>query len=254
MAKDPLKIVGQPNATPEERLQAESLSRETGRPAKMCRAALLQAGHDVNKAKALLDDPEFVRMNTDFDLGAIARLADNPMKAVEYTMLQQAAHAGKSEADLGKDLKRVRKVGDKYEAQRPKVEEYERRVKEAKGREITDPAFGRLTWDSLWEGTVNVPEFGKVRVTVEADAKKWDVATPPGDAPATPSLRSWLPSRSCVRRSRRRTSTTSGASATTTRRAGSASPKSASPPTSGPSSARRDCTSRSKRARPGARK
>jgi hypothetical protein len=59
----------------------------------MCRATLLQANHDVARAKALLEDPEFVRMSTDFDLGEMAKLGeDNPMRMVEHMMLQQGAH------------------------------------------------------------------------------------------------------------------------------------------------------------------
>ena len=180
MPKDPLKIIGQPNPTPEERAQAESLAEKTGRPAKMCRAALLQANHDELKAKALLDDPEFVRMNTDFDIGEMSRLAaDNPMKMAEYVMAQHAAHAGKPEAELGYDVKQIRTAADAYEKERPKRETYEKEVKKATGRKLDDPVFGSLTWDTFWEGTVDVPGFGKLPVTVETDVETYAVATPP---------------------------------------------------------------------------
>jgi hypothetical protein len=182
MPKDPLKIIGKPNPTPEERAQAEALAKQTGRPAKMCRAALLEANHDVAKATALLDDPEFVRMNTDFDLGEMARLAsDNPMAMAEYMMRQQAAHAGKSDADLGEDLQQVQKAAADYEAERPNREAYERREREARGRKLRDPVFGELTWDTLWEGEVEVPGFGRLPITVDADTEPYAVATPPGD-------------------------------------------------------------------------
>ena len=182
MAKDPLKIIGKPNPTPEERAQAEALSRQSGRPAKMCRAALLEANNDVARATALLDDPEFVRLNTDFDLGEMARLAsENPMAMAEYMMLQHAAHAGKSEADMGEDLARVRQAGAAYEAERPNRESYERRERQAKGSKLRDPVFGQLTWDTFWSGKVDVPGFGKLPVSVETDVEPYAVATPPGD-------------------------------------------------------------------------
>jgi hypothetical protein len=149
----------------------------------MCRAALLQANHDAAKARALLDDSEFVRMNTDGDLGDLARLAaENPMKMVESMMARHAGHAGKSEAELGYDVKQVRAAAEVYERQKPKLEAYEKQVEEAKGRKVNDPVFGELTWDTFWEGEVDVPGFGKLRLSIDADAEAHAVATPPGDA------------------------------------------------------------------------
>jgi hypothetical protein len=182
MPKDPLKIIGKPNPTPEEREQAEALAKRTGRPAKMCRAALLETKHDVKKATALLDDPEFVRMNTDFDLGKMARLAaDNPMAMAEYMMRQHAAHAGMSEEDLGDEFKQVQSDAAAYEAERPNRKAYEKREREARGRKLQDPVFGKLTWDTLWSGRVEVPGFGRLPVTVDADTEPYAVATPPGE-------------------------------------------------------------------------
>ena len=61
-------------------------------------------------------------MNTDFDLGDLARLAaENPMKMVESMMARHAEHAGKSEAELGYDVKQVREAAEVYEKQRPKL-------------------------------------------------------------------------------------------------------------------------------------
>jgi len=82
-------------------------------------------------------------MNTDFDLGDLARLAaENPMKMVESMMARHAEHAGKSEAALGYDVKQVRAAAEVYERQKPKLEAYEKQVEKATGRKLNDPVFG----------------------------------------------------------------------------------------------------------------
>ena len=183
MARDPLKIVGKPKPTPAEREQAEALAKATGRPAKFCRTALLEAGGDEAKARALMDDAEFVRLHTDFDFSAMRALGDNPMALVEYMMRQQAVHAGRSEADLAADPNFRQAMADAaiLEAERPKREAHERRVREAKGRKLDDPVFGPLAWDSVWEGRADVPGFGEIPVLIDTDREMDDVATPPGD-------------------------------------------------------------------------
>ena len=184
MAKDPLKIIGHPNPTPAEREQAEALAKASGRPSKFCRAALLEAGGDPVKARALLEDKQFILMNTDFDLNAMESLGDNPMALMDYVLRQQAAHAGKSEAELHADpnVKRLRRGLAAYEAERPQREAHERRVKKTKGTKLTDPVLGRLTWDLGWERRVDVPAFGKMDLHVDTDREADDIATPPTDA------------------------------------------------------------------------
>jgi hypothetical protein len=180
MAKDPLKIIGKPSPTPAERAQAEALAKQTGRPAKMCRAALLEARHNVAKAAKLLNDPEFIRLNTDFDLDLIASL-DNPLAAAEHMMRQQAIHAGKSDKDLGPEFRAVQEGAARYERERPKREAHEKRVREATGKKLKDPVLGTLTWDTFWQGKLDVPGFGKLPMTIETDRDDDDVATPPRD-------------------------------------------------------------------------
>ena len=183
MARDPLKIVGKPKPTPAEREQAEALAKATGRPAKFCRTALLEAGGDEAKARALMDDPEFVRLHTDFDFSAMRALGDDPMALAEYAMRQQAIHAGRSEADLVADpnFQRVRAGVARLEADRPKREALERRDRKAKGSKLHDPVFGPLKWDGSWEGQADVPGFGKLPILIDTDRGMDDVATPPVD-------------------------------------------------------------------------
>lgn len=178
--KDPLRIIGQPNPTPTEREQAETLALASGRPAKMCRAALIQAGGDDAKARTLLDDEEFIRLNTDYDINLIGKLAgDNPMKAMQYFIEQHALHAGGLTADQKKEYKAAGKRVKQYEKRRSKMEAHEKQVKAATGTAMVDPVLGKLRWDTLWEGKADVPPFGKLPFAIETDKGMYDVATPP---------------------------------------------------------------------------
>ena len=170
MAKDPLKIIGKPNPTPEARAAAEALSKQTGRPAKLCRAALLEASHDVARATALLNDGKFLLFNAetdDYEMMALAQRLMNqqspqprqdPLDSAYFQMLQQA-----------------------IEGQGMPPDDYEERVEKATGTKLKDPVLGPLKWDTFWEGRVNAPAFGKMSLSVETDRELHDVATPPGD-------------------------------------------------------------------------
>ncbi len=176
--KDPLRIAGQPAPTPAERAQAEALALASGRPAKMCRAALIQAGGDDAGARALLDDQTFIRMNIDYDMGKIAKLGEDPMKLQQYINGQLALHG----ALTPEMIKASEAAVEMYEEERPEREAYEKRVKAAIGTAIVDPVLGKLRWDMSWEGKANVPPFGKLPFSIDTDEGNDDLATPPAVA------------------------------------------------------------------------
>ncbi|MEM6560132.1 MAG: hypothetical protein AAF656_00900 [Planctomycetota bacterium] len=172
MAKDPLKIVGQPKPTEEERAKVMAFAEATGRPAKFCRAALIEAKWDEAEARRLIDDETFVRMNTDFDFGAMSKLAENPAAFVEYMTRQQMTHAGASEADIAKATAKAQADAAEFEREEAEFEKHEaERLAEVQGKTIDDPTFGKLTFDDYtWEGTVDLPPFGTgLGIAVEID-------------------------------------------------------------------------------------
>lgn len=161
--KDPLKIIGQPPPTEAERQQVMAFAEATGRPAKFCRAALIEAKGDETEAKRLIDDAAFVRMHTDFDFAAMRNLAKDPAAIIEYVARQQMTHAGKSEAEIAQATAQQQQEAAAYSKQEEAFRKRERqRQKKVRGQTVDDPVFGQLTHDEYcWTGTIDLPPFGE---------------------------------------------------------------------------------------------
>ena len=166
MSKDPLKIIGKPNPTPEERAAAEALSKQSGRPPKLCRAALLEANHDVGRASALLNDGKFLLWNAETD--------DLEMMSLAQRLMREQSGSPPDPHAATIDFSAVQKG---YAA----VEAYDQQARKARGKKLKDPVLGLLKWDTFWHGKLDVPGFGKLPLTVETDRDD-DLATPPGDS------------------------------------------------------------------------
>ncbi|WP_419184531.1 DUF6985 domain-containing protein [Botrimarina mediterranea] len=140
-----------------------AFAEATGRPAKFCRAAILEAKGDETEAMRLIQDEAFVRLHTDFDFDAMFKLAANPAAIMEYTTRQEMTHAGKSEAEIAQataELKQELAECTEREAAFKKRER--QRVKKVLGKIVDDPVFGRLAHDGYsWSGTINLPPFGE---------------------------------------------------------------------------------------------
>jgi hypothetical protein len=164
VANDPLGILGHPLPTPAERKVTEALAKEFNRPPKLCRRALLKSGHDVAAAKKLLSDLDFCRRHVDYpiDLGSRFR---NPYLAQIECLRIEAPYLGRSEQDISPQVAKLQKRAEQYDKKRQAV-----RQKGEAPRTLKDPVFGNLKWDDFaWEGTLSVPGFGRLALTVEAD-------------------------------------------------------------------------------------
>ena len=165
------------------------LAESTGRPAKFCRQALLQAGGDEAAAKVLMDDPKFVRLHMDVDLGSLMKAAADPALFTREVSRTLSEHGGLSvEATRESEAQAERRTKVEIEEQ----EAAEARAEAARYRGeslITDEVFGILHHDTLWVGEVEAPGFADpLELTVDGSR---GFNTPDG-APTERQRASWL--------------------------------------------------------------
>lgn len=162
-ASDPLKVTGQPPPTEAERRQIMAFAESTGRPAKFCRYALIEAKGDEGEARRLIDDEEFLRLHTDFDFDVMSALGNNPAAIMQYVTRQEMTHAGRSEAEISRTtMERVGEVAEYTKQVAASMKRERKRLKKVAGQTVDDPLFGRLTHDGYsWTGTLELPPFGR---------------------------------------------------------------------------------------------
>lgn len=164
-AEDPLGILGHPNPTPAERKAVEALAKQLNRPPKLCRRALIKSDHDLAKAKALLSDLDFCRRHVEYPIDLSRRIRNPYLAQIEYLRIE-APYLGRTEQDIAPQIAKLQKQADRYEKKRQAVKQ-----QGGPPNRLNDPVLGDLKWDEFyWEGQVDIPEFGKMSLTVDTDS------------------------------------------------------------------------------------